>query len=105
MPGGRGAGYGGPAKGEGNKVPFSAGDQYRGRRTSEAIAAKIANREEVLEFYTEVIRDGGEATINRISAGDKLLDRIEGKAVQKNVNALTGPNGEPLAFTWGDGTS
>lgn len=98
---GRGAGYGGPAKGEGRKELFAAGDEFRGTRTSAAIQAKIANREEVLEFYTEIIRDGGEATLNRISAGDKLLDRIEGKPTVGKPDD-NGQQVHRIGYTWGD---
>lgn len=82
---GRGKGLWGPAKGEGNKVPFSSDDEYRGAHNAAAIRAKIADREEILGFYTDVLRDAGEATLNRLTAGDKILDRIEGKPVAKTL--------------------
>jgi hypothetical protein len=84
-----GTGWGGDKKGAGRNVPFTADDEFRGARTSESIQAKIASREEVLELYTTVLRDPEEATPNKLAAGDKLLDRIEGKPVQKNVNENT----------------
>ncbi len=77
---GRGAGWGGDAKGASLAPRLSADDAHRGEHNAVTIAAKIADRAEVLEFYTAVIREPTEATLNRIAAGDKLLDRLEGKA-------------------------
>ena len=83
---GRGAGLHGPAKGAGNKVPFSADDQHRGARTTETIQAKIADDVEVLTYWTDVLRAPGEATINRMAAGEKIVNRRYGNPVQRNEN-------------------
>lgn len=84
---GRGAGWGGPAKGEGTKKRFAAGDEHRGMATAENRAANIAEREEILGFYTDVLRDPDETTLNRLTAGDKILDRTEGKPVTRQITA------------------
>lgn len=85
---GNGKGWAGPAKGA-STSRFKAGDEHRGAHNKANIQAKIADREEVLALYTTVLRDPDEPTPNKLNAGDKLLDRIEGKAVQKNINENT----------------
>lgn len=85
FPKGNGAGWGGAKKGEGTKARFTAADG--GKHTAENIQAAIASREEVLALYTEIVRDKSETASNRINAGDKLLDRIEGKAIAREIVA------------------
>lgn len=87
FPKGNGAGWGGGKKGEGTKARFHAGDEHRGAHNAENVQAAIADREEVLALYTEIVRDKGETASNRINAGDKLLDRIEGKAIAREIVA------------------
>lgn len=97
---GRGAGLHGPAKGE-STSRFTADDEHRGARNTESIKAAIADREEILGFYTEVVRNTDEATLNRISAGDKLLDRIEGKPTVGKPDD-NGQQVHRIGYTWGD---
>jgi hypothetical protein len=54
---------------------------------------------EAMDLYETVMRDAGEPTPNRIAAADKLLDRIEGKPVQKSL--VGGANGGPLIIMSG----
>ena len=83
-------GWGGPAKGKG-AAPFTSGDavQVQGAHSH---AKAIADREEVLALYTRVIRNDDEPSVTRMMAGDRLLDRIEGKAQQRhNISLNTDP--------------
>lgn len=75
-----GMGWGGEAKGAGKRVPL---DEVRPLRWDPA------NREHKEEIAAEMrgvlyhVALQGEAEQSRINAADKLLDRIEGKPVQR----------------------
>lgn len=82
-----GAGWGGPAKGHAPRPLAPAGDEY-----SDSVRAKahdldiLANAEQVKAQMRAVLYQiamAGEAEAARMNAADKLLDRLEGKAVVK----------------------
>jgi hypothetical protein len=88
---GRGAGYGGPARGAATdraetiqtRAPFAgAQDAVRtpwGQRKAE-IAAKA------IGLFEAVLDDPDEVALNRMTAADKLLDRVIGKPKQTVEN-------------------
>ena len=80
---GMGAGWGGPAKGAGTK------DLNRGgaHRTREAIANKAAEAEKMLAIIADIARDEEALPQTRVMAAATVLDRIEGKAVQRSITA------------------
>lgn len=82
-----GAGWGGAAKGHAPRPLAPAGDEY-----SDSVRAKahdldiLANAEQVKAQMRAVLYQvalAGEAEAVRVNAADKLLDRLEGKAVVK----------------------
>lgn len=86
----RGAGWGGPAKGASTTRLKPRGDAESDRIRTEmhSHAAWTQERrervaDEMRDLYYGVAKDDAEPTPNRIAAADKLLDRIEGKAVQR----------------------
>jgi hypothetical protein len=74
-----GAGWGGPASGttaeEGRSAP---------RKSREERAAQV---EEIMDFYHEVVTDKTQPVGLRLAAGEKLIDRVEGKAVARSISA------------------
>jgi hypothetical protein len=66
--------------------------QYR-RMNRAARSAKTARMMQIIE---EIAEDAEASQMIRLSAADKLLDRLEGKPVQKQEVELSGPDGEPL---------
>jgi hypothetical protein len=49
-------------------------------------AALAAQREAVLAMYVEIMSDKNAPAMARVTAGDRYLDRVEGKAPQAIVN-------------------
>lgn len=89
-----GRGYGGAAKGEGSKAGITP--EVRALRWDEG---NLAQKEEIAAQMRHVLYDvalNGDADASRINAADKLLDRIEGKAVQKSQ--ISGGDGGPLVI-------
>ena len=65
-----------------------AGDISVAQAAPRRSLAEINNdRELVLAMYREVIVDPDAHAMARIAAGDKLLDRVEGKAVSRQITA------------------
>jgi hypothetical protein len=85
---GNGVGWGGPAKGEGNRIksPEEAAEVQKHATDPSVLARKEEVREKVLRLYETVVDDPAQSIQFRLVAGDKLLDRIDGKAVQTNLN-------------------
>ena len=84
----KGKGWGGPAKGA-SRSRIKPGDPDGIQPMSNDADTKARRaewREKVLNLYVTIVDDKEQPVMARIAAGDKLLDRIEGKAVQTNVN-------------------
>lgn len=79
-----GPGWGGPAKGA-SASRFAPG-QSGGGHTADNRALAAARREKVLNLYEAIVDDEDQPAMVRITAGDKLLDRTEGKPPQTNIN-------------------
>lgn len=82
---GNGAGWGGPAKGA-STARIKPGDPDGIQAMSndaEVKALADARRLKVMAFYERVVDNEAETTPNRLNAGDKLLDRIDGKPMQR----------------------
>lgn len=73
-----GDGYGGEAKGERALIV--------GAHTKDRIADKKATRERMRALYERFADDESLHPMVRIAAADKLLDRLEGKPANLNVN-------------------
>lgn len=88
-----GAGWGGPAKGKGTGGPklgvenLMPGDHGQPRPTAEAVAAGKSRAERMRAILDEIASDPKAPPQARVAAADRLLDRIEGKPVQTNLNA------------------
>lgn len=80
-----GKGWGGPAKGA-STSRIEHGDPAGITRTNRGRDIQEVRREKVLNLYESVVDDPKQPVMARITAGDKLLDRIDGKPVQTNVN-------------------
>lgn len=97
---GNGAGYGGPANGASTSRLAPAGDPESDRiRAMVHDAGVIAHKEAVAEQMRRVLLDvalAGEAETARINAADKLLDRLEGKALAKQQ--ISGEDGAALVI-------
>ncbi len=93
-----GRGWGGEAKGASNsRIDDQSGETIRAMRWDEAKLAEKAVRTDALKgVMWEIAMDAAEAAPARINAADKLLDREEGKAVQKTQ--LSGVDGAPLVI-------
>lgn len=99
-----GAGWGKQAKGEGEHRPMPTVKTLRRGQPAdtprdaagryEPDPVKAASREEMLDFYVEVKRNGKESALNRMAAADKWLDRTEGKP--KQTTEHSGPGGGPI---------
>jgi hypothetical protein len=74
-----GAGWGGPASGTTAEEGRSAPRKSREEREAQA--------EKVLDFYYEVVTDTAQPVGLRLAAGDKLVDRVKGKAVALEIHA------------------
>jgi hypothetical protein len=85
---GNGVGWGGPAKGEGNRIksPEEAAEVSKLATDPSVLARKEEVREKVLRLYEDTVDDPEQSIQFRLVAGDKLLDRLDGKAVQTNLN-------------------
>jgi len=108
---GNGAGWGGPAKGASvaaesiqTAAPFAAENQPSPEAKRAGQLKAIADRDEILEKYTAILRNPDETTQNIMSAGDRILNRTEGTPVARQE--LTGADGGPLAseivYRWAD---
>ena len=89
FPKGNGAGWGGPAKGA-SASRIRKGDPDGIQRMSndrDVKARQDERREKVLRLYEDVVDDPKQPVMARLVAGDKLLDRIEGKAIGRNIQA------------------
>jgi hypothetical protein len=87
---GNGAGYGGPAKGEGHR--FTAGDPLAGRpagvkdgegkraRSAEMCAPLVAD---AVQVWREVMADAAAPPAARIAAAEKIIARAEGATPQR----------------------
>lgn len=86
-----GKGWGGDAKGEGTKVPIGEHPENWGKVVEgqpELRKAKIADKQAAADRALAVLEDvmeNSEIDMARISAANALLDRIEGKPVQRIV--------------------
>ena len=94
----RGAGWGGEANGPGTggaargsdnppNIPFKEGNMLGGKPGAWA-AKKRARQEKAMEVL-ETAMDKGETWTVKVMAADKMLDRVEGKAIARNVNVRT----------------
>ena len=99
---GNGAGWGGPAKGASvaaesiqNAAPFTADNQPTPEAKRAGKLEAIADRDEILERYTAILRNPAETPQNIMGAGDRILNRTEGTPVARQE--LTGADGGPLA--------
>ena len=91
-----GAGWGGPAKGAGKPTrALSAAGAAAARAAKAALPADVLadrkadramQREAVLAMYVEIMSDKKAPAMARVTAGDRYLDRVEGKAPQAIVN-------------------
>ena len=90
-----GAGWGGPARGAGNGnsrsviTPENTADLAALHGTPEVEAKRarrIATAEELKGVLSEIALDGDAPHLARIQAADKMLNRIEGMPVQRNLN-------------------
>jgi hypothetical protein len=86
-----GAGWGGPAKGAGKGARTVAQrNASRAAMSADVLADRkamiAARREKVLEMYVEIMSDKNAPAMARVTAGDRWLDRVEGKAPQAIVN-------------------
>lgn len=85
FPKGNGAGWGGPAKGA-STSRIKPGDPDGIRTMNRGKEVQAERREKVLRMYEEIVDDPEQPVMARITAGDKLLDRIDGKPMQTNLN-------------------
>lgn len=93
--GGKGVGWGGPARGPGNGNPSFVDNpavKFVGT-PSPAVRMAVAEREALRRDQAEIVKDemfriatAGVREADRVNAGAAFLDRIEGKPVQRNVN-------------------
>lgn len=108
---GNGPGWGGPAKGASRAPPsiqtaspFAADNQPSPEAKRAGQIKAIADRDEILERYTAILRNPDETPQNVMSAGDRILNRTEGTPVARQE--LTGADGGPLAseivYRWAD---
>jgi hypothetical protein len=86
-----GAGWGGPAKGAHPAKPRTAAQRTASKQSmsaeqlAERKAEKAITREKVLAMYVEIMTDKNAPAMARVTAGDRWLDRVEGKAPQAIV--------------------
>jgi len=88
-----GAGWGGPAKGAGRPLGKRTVAERNAAKAAmpadvlaERKADRAAQREAVLAMYVEIMSDKNAPAMARVTAGDRYLDRVEGKAPQAIVN-------------------
>ena len=88
-----GAGWGGPAQGAHPAKPRAGGAATAARKklmspgvVADRKAMIAARREKVLEMYVEIMSDKNAPAMARVTAGDRWLDRVEGKAPQAIIN-------------------
>lgn len=90
-----GPGWGGDAKGPGNRGPGP------GRPTRAQAAARLPHDAEIAEEARRtllgILRDG-EFETNRLNAASKLLDRIEGLPVARHIVDPDGEVDQPLTL-------
>lgn len=93
-----GDGWGGHPKGASTAKPIDStadGDAIRALRHDPAnVAAKAVLSGAMRQVLFDVATSAREPGPSRVSAADKLLDRIEGKATQRSE--MTGRDGAPL---------
>lgn len=82
----QGAGWGGPAKGAGKDLsnPEQNGLKFCNDPVRRADKQAMADR--MLEILVD-IAENSKIDMARLSAADKVLDRVEGKAVQRQITA------------------
>ncbi len=91
----RGAGWGGEAKGASSSAGRMTGPAFMGDENPTGLPgyrglAKAAVVEMMMGVLWDVAIDPDEPSQNRVVAADKVLDRVEGKPVQKVVTADVG---------------
>lgn len=94
----KGAGWGGPAKGSGGRKLSPKGDAYSDAARALAYdpkhqEAKAPLRELAMKTWIDVMQTG-ESEAARVTAAEKMLDRIDGKAIARVET--TGADGGPL---------
>ncbi len=93
---GKGAGWGGPAKGEGHIAPrheFDGPGPGRGHYSKEGeqrLERQARHAEEMKEILYGLAHEAGREE-TRMNASEKLLNRIEGLPVQRVLNADVDP--------------
>lgn len=102
---GMGPGWGGPAKGastaSGN-MQWSRGMRHLESATDTEKAFREANRlrraalRERMMNVLETIAETSDSDMARLSAADKVLDRLDGKPKQTVASTVSGPDGEPV---------
>lgn len=101
FPKGNGSGRGGPAEGHGWGGPPKGASTSRIKpgdpdgiqamsNDPDVIARAELRREKVLQMYEAIVDDVRQQAMIRIVAGDKLLNRIEGLPVARNLNTNVG---------------
>ena len=85
---GNGKGWGGERKGA-STSRFTAGDEHRGAHNKAAIISAEEDQRRNREVWREIRDDKKQPAMARITAADKIEDRIAGKAVQRNENTNT----------------
>ena len=83
---GNGAGWGGSAKGASVAPPLSADDDHRGQHNAARIVAK-EDRIARLVAHLEHLAFSAENEGTQVQAADKALDRLEGKAIARQITA------------------
>lgn len=87
-----GAGWGGPANGIVRKPRRTVAERNAAKAAmspetlAERKAEKAITREAVLAMYVEIMSDKNAPAMARVTAGDRWLDRVEGKPPQAIVN-------------------
>ncbi len=90
---GRGAGYGGPAKGtDPNRKPRLGSPETAATQNPSGLPGPWAERKaeiaaKSIAFFEEVLDGPHHETLNRMTAADKLLDRVIGKPKQMVENS------------------
>lgn len=85
---GNGPGLHGPAKGaSASRIKPGDPDGIQAMSNDQAIKSRAADRrEKVMQLYEDVVDDKRAPVMARLVAGDKLLDRIDGRPVALNIN-------------------
>ena len=107
---GNGPGWGGPAKGAGSSTKDrrrpagepGPGGGHKNPARAAIEAKKLADAERYKRVISEIALDPEVRPETRVIAADKMLDRIEGKPVQRNQNENSGPGGAPMTVVVDD---